>query len=473
MLVRYNALAAIDATGLHIAPASLLLHADRLHADDEAPESSRSASLAPHPSLPANTLHANLRLEALAKPDEIDAHLRELGTTPARTIKVVDAILTPALVNAHTHLDLTHIGPQPFDPAEGFTGFIRLVLSRRLTELHDINRSIAQGASLSLAGGVVAVGDIAGVVESKPSVWPLLALAGTPLHGVSFLEYFGIGESEEAGVHDSRAAIKEAASRHPANSRIRLGLQPHAPYTASPRLYVEASAHAHGAQRNGVYRMLASTHLAESPEERELITKSKGAFRQFLERVGWWNRAVEKGFVGSESPISFFFCNCSILGAMQVPFVLAHVNNCDDSDLRDLANSPHSIAYCPRSSSYFRNHEHFGPHRYRDMLAAGINVCLGTDSVINLPNGDRISTLDEARFLFARDGFDARELLAMATIRGARALGLPETAFRFSRGDTLAGLLAIPVESDSRNPWEAILRSTDGPRLIALHSEPL
>lgn len=469
MLVRYNAPAAIDATGLHIAPASLLLHVDRLHADDEAPESSRlNADI-----LPANTLHANLRVEALAKPDEIDAHLRALGTTPARTIQVVDAILTPALVNAHTHLDLTHIGPQPFDPAEGFTGFIRLVLSRRLTELHDINRSIALGTSLSLAGGVVAVGDIAGVVESKPSVWPLLALASTPLHGVSFLEYFGIGESEEAGVHDSRAAIKEAASRHPANSRIRLGLQPHAPYTASPRLYVEASAHAHGAQRNGVYRMLASTHLAESPEERELITKSKGPFRQFLERVGWWNRAVEKGFVGSESPISFFFCNCSILGAMQVPFVLAHVNNCDDSDLRDLANSPHSIAYCPRSSSYFRNHEHFGPHRYRDMLAAGINVCLGTDSVINLPTADRISTLDEARFLFARDGFDAHELLAMATIRGARALGLPETAFRFSRGDTLAGLLAIPVESDSRNPWEAILRSTDGPQLIALHSEPL
>ncbi len=473
MLVRYNAPAAIDATGLHIAPASLLLHVDRLHADDEAPESSRSDSSSRHPTLPPNTLHANLRLEALATPTEIDAHLRALGATPDRTIKIIDAILTPALVNAHTHLDLTHIGPQPFDPAEGFTGFIRLVLSRRLTDLHDINRSIALGASLSLAGGVVAVGDIAGVVASKPSVWPMLALANTPLHGVSFLEYFGIGESEEAGVHDSRAAIKEAASRHPANSRIRLGLQPHAPYTASLRLYLEASAHAHGAQRNGVYPMRVSTHLAESPEERELITRGKGPFRQFLERVGWWNRAVEKRFIGSESPISYFFCNCSILGEMQAPFLLAHVNNCSNSDLRDLANSPHSIAYCPRSSSYFRNHEHFGPHRYRDMLAAGINVCLGTDSVINLPNADRLSSLDEARFLFARDGFDPRELLAMATIRGARALGLPETAFRFSQGDTLAGLLAIPVASNSPNPWEAILRSTDDPQLIALHSQPL
>jgi cytosine/adenosine deaminase-related metal-dependent hydrolase len=219
--------------------------------------------------------------------------------------------------------------------------------------------------------------------------------------------------------------------------------------------------------------MRVSTHLAESPEERELITRGKGPFRQFLERVGWWNRAVEKRFVGSESPISYFFCNCSILGEMQAPFLLAHVNNCSNSDLRDLANSPHSIAYCPRSSSYFRNHEHFGPHRYRDMLAAGINVCLGTDSVINLPNAHRLSTLDEARFLFARDGFDPRELLAMATIRGARALGLPETAFRFSQGDTLAGLLAIPVESDAHNPWEAILRSTDDPQLIALHSQPL
>jgi cytosine/adenosine deaminase-related metal-dependent hydrolase len=485
MLVRYNAPAAIDATGLHIAPASLLLHVDRLHADDEAPESSRSDSSSRHPTLPPNTLHANLRVEALATPTEIDAHLRALGATPARTIKIIDAILTPALVNAHTHLDLTHIGPQPFDPAEGFTGFIRLVLSRRLSDEQAIRESVKQGAALSLRGGVAAVGDIAGVVAGKPSLFATLAMLETPLKGVSFVEFFGMG----ANASEQLAALATCLQSSPARAlpeaqRSMIGVQPHAPYTVSSRLYDETHemAEVYAAENAvNVTGMLAwslrvSTHLAETPEEHEFIAKGTGPFRAFLERVGWWQDSLAQHFGNRDTPVQHW--TRTGLGSSW-PTLLAHVNDCSDADIEWLRALPehtehkHSIAYCPRSSSYFRNHEHFGPHRYRDMLAAGINVCLGTDSVINLPNAHRLSTLDEARFLFARDGFDPRELLAMATIRGARALGLPETAFRFSQGDTLAGLLAIPVESDAHNPWEAILRSTDDPQLIALHSQPL
>ena len=117
---------------------------------------------------------------------------------------------------------------------------------------------------------------------------------------------------------------------------------------------------------------------------------------------------------------------------------------------RVLAETGTSVAYCPRSSHYFRNHESFGPHRYRDMLAAGINVCLGTDSIVNLPpdESDRLSTLDETRFLCRRDGTDPLTLLRMATVNGARALDLDPDLFIFRSGlpHPVAGLIALPLD---------------------------
>ncbi len=487
MLLRINAAAAIDGVGTHVARASMLLRLESPLAESE------------HARLPSNTIHARLRIQALATPAEIDARLASHGAKPDRVIDKPDAILIPALVNAHAHLDLTHIGPRPFDASLGFTGFIRLVLANRLDQRDAIERSIAHGAMLSLRGGVAAVGDIAGVVLGLPSAWASDCLAQTPLHGVSHLEFFGMGNNEVGQIAALRKAFDDrdeldggddGGSTNGSGSEVKslrtqLGLQPHAPYTASPGMYYFAQ---QWSNKTGHGPWL-STHLAETPEEHELIGHATGPFRGFLERVGWWNDSVAELFGTGRSPIAYF---CSRLsqedaqGTSKSGYVLAHVNDCSDADLQLLAASSHSIAYCPRSSSYFRNHEHFGPHRYREMLAAGINVCLGTDSVINLPDAERISTLDEARFLFARDGLDARTLLAMATVRGARALGLPEDCFAFrsslhadnrqpDQAVSPAGVVAVACDSEAtaRNPWEALMRSQAPPEMLALHSDAL
>jgi cytosine/adenosine deaminase-related metal-dependent hydrolase len=78
------------------------------------------------------------------------------------------------------------------------------------------------------------------------------------------------------------------------------------------------------------------------------------------------------------------------------PVLLAHVNYADDADLELLAGSSASVVYCPRTHAFFGH----APHRYREMLARGINVCLGTDS---LASNDTLSILDEMRFLRMMD----------------------------------------------------------------------
>src|SRR5262249_13659344 len=98
--------------------------------------------------------------------------------------------------------------------------------------------------------------------------------------------------------------------------------------------------------------------------------------------------------------------------------LLAHGNYLAGDQIAELARSECSVAYCPRAHRFFGH----PPHPWREMLAAGINVCVGTDS---LASNESLSILDELRFLRRMyPEVSARTLLEMGTIRAARALGL-------------------------------------------------
>ena len=211
-----------------------------------------------------------------------------------------------------------------------------------------------------------------------------------------------------------------------------MGVQPHAPYSAGPDLYRAALASG----------LPLSTHLAESMAERELLTRGTGPMRAFLESIGVWSDEVAARFGAARTSVDFLR---EFVGSGEA-IVLAHVNDADDADLELLARSRCSVVYCPRSHEYFGNDVELGPHRYREMLASGINVALGTDSIINVPEEEshRLSTLDEMRLLWERDGTDPQTLLRMATVNGARALGLNESLFDFSAGE-IAGVAAVDV----------------------------
>lgn len=455
-LFRFNAGAVVDGVGTCVSPASMLIECEETNS----------------PVHDAVTLGTSgvLRVVYVGEPARVDALLREKCWTPARVAERPGCVLTPGFVNAHAHLDLTHIGPREFDPAQGFTGFIKVVLANRLTEEAAVVDSIARGVSLSLKGGVVAVGDIGGVIAGQPTLVPYRALRQSPIFGVSYLEFFGLGTVEDVNLQALERLCDEWHRDYSSSEdeySVRLGLQPHAPYTASPRLYMRAG---EIARERG---LKLCTHLAETPEEREFIKSASGPFRAFLERVGWWPAGVSAGSISDAAgqgltPVVYFEKHLQRAQSC----LLAHVNDASDADIAMLAAGGHSVVYSPRSSSYFRNHEYFGPHQYREMLKAGVNVCLGTDSVINLPSSERISTLDEMRLLYCRDAMDARELLAMATVRGARALGLHESRFSFAVPSEIAGIVAVPVSSGVKgaDALRGIMESDSRPELLAISS---
>jgi 5-methylthioadenosine/S-adenosylhomocysteine deaminase len=89
------------------------------------------------------------------------------------------------------------------------------------------------------------------------------------------------------------------------------------------------------------------------------------------------------------------------------------------------------------------------------MLAAGVNVCLGTDS---LACNSSLSILDEVRFLQrAAPDCPPRHLLEMATINGMRALGLDSDLGTLTV-NKLADWVALPLDGPHEDPMDAVTR---------------
>ncbi|MEK6701122.1 MAG: amidohydrolase family protein [Planctomycetota bacterium] len=440
---RIDALAAADATGLLAAPASVMVHVDPL---------ARETILA-RPGTASSVVRGRLSVRVMSR-GQADS---EPADGVIRVHRPADVIL-PGLVNAHTHLDLTSVGP--LESARGnFPVFIDHVRANRPGEDSDIEASVARGVELCLAGGVVAVGDIAGAPRGRPSLTPFSALSRSPLQGVSFLEFFGIGLGEDAAwdrlltVANSPAAL--------GGSAVRLGLQPHAPYSVSPRLHARALALA--SER----RLPICTHLAESPAEHEFIAHATGPQRRLLESIGLWTPDLLADVGRGKSPVEH-------LARWLSPQTTAvHLNDVSDQDLAILTQTSPRVIYCPRSSAYFDAPAHFGPHRYREMLGAGLTVALGTDSILNLPESSNltarggISTLDEMRLLFRRDATPSLTLLAMATTHGAGILHLPEAGVLLSGGSPM-GVIAVPARTAAPNPLDGACLSDDPAELLFL-----
>ncbi|MFG0246187.1 MAG: amidohydrolase family protein [Phycisphaerales bacterium JB052] len=381
-------------------------------------------------------------------------------STPVMTLH--DQFVLPALVNAHTHLDLTHIGPQPHQPGDGFVSWVDMIRTNRAAEDDEIMNCVRLGIEKSLAGGVIAVGDIAGAPAGRLSDAPARALAESPLNGVSYLEFFGFGSSAAGAIRRISAYLQ---SRAPIihdqldTTGVRLGLQPHATNTVDLAVYrwVTLAAQARG--------MPLCTHLAETPEEREFIAHATGPQRDMLERFGVWDDSA-LGYIGKgKHPIEH------LRSALETqPYLVAHVNDADDAGIETLARTKTSVAYCPRASAYFDAPRHFGPHRYRDMLQAGINVCLGTDSIVNLDTHDRISTLDDMRALHQGGDHDARRLLSMGTTNGASALHLDPERYTIRAGSRPIGLISIPVDPEVSDGacWSNAMQSNTAPNWLYL-----
>lgn len=360
--------------------------------------------------------------------------------------------IMPGFVNVHAHLEYTVMRGLIEDLA--FFPWIRTLtaLKTRLS-LDDWIASATMGAAEMLAGGITTVADACDAGAS------LAALLVSGQRGIVFREVFGIEreptpENILIALKRKMVAMEEQIERHHAEDRVALGISPHAPYTVSGDLFRELATYAN---RKGYLQCI---HVAESPAENELIRRGTGPFAEMFSARGIpWK-------IPGVSPVRYIADH----GGFDAPTLAVHAVHVDKTDADLLADKGVSVAHCPKSNGKLG--AGFAP--VKSLLKAGIRVGLGTDSVVSNNTTDMFEEMRHAVFTARSreqkpDALSARDALHMATLGGARALGMDREIGSLMRGKRadlcvvrLDGLHLTPTADD--NPLAALVyaaRSSD------------
>ena len=230
--------------------------------------------------------------------------LRREFTGPLRDLGEI--VLLPGLINAHCHLDYTHMAGL-FPPQKSFCDWIKLITTEKAHWIFsDYADSWIAGAKMLLQSGTTTVADIEAVPELLPDVWN-----ATPLRVFSFLEMTGIrSRRDPAAILAEAVAIMDAQPPHRGDT----GLSPHAPYSTSPRLLETTAALA----RKRKLRLV--THIAESATEFEMFTEGRGEMFDWLRR----NRRDMSDCDG-RSPVQHL-ARCNALGSHLLAVHVNHLN---------------------------------------------------------------------------------------------------------------------------------------------------
>ncbi len=369
------------------------------------------------------------RIRSVAPFQDLRPHVRK------QAVDLGDVIVLPGLVNAHCHLDYTDMAGK-LAPTKAFTDWIAAILAFKSDwSYSDYARSWLRGAKQLLHSGTTTVADIEAMPDLLPEVWE-----ATPLRVISFLEMTGIKSGRPPREILREAVAKIESLKHP---RHRAALSPHATYSTRGELLRLTA----GMARRR--KISVSIHVAESVQEFEMFLEAKGKMYQWLARNGRDNSDCGLG-----SPVAHLARN-QLLGEN---VIAVHVNYLARGDATLLAKNRTHVVHCPRSHEYFRHR----PFERERLARAGVNLCLGTDSLATTRKSGKpkpeLDMFAEMRTLADEDkSVSPAEILAMATVNGARALGLKGKIGELVPG-SLADLIAIPFNGKPAHALEGVLK---------------
>lgn len=375
---------------------------------------------------------------------------RELAAAhvAGQSIDFGDAVLLPPMANAHTHLELTGYpswcGAWQDKPAPGsFIGWIRhLIRIKRNLPRESYAASIRAGIRACLRSGCAAVGDVLSMHAARA------AYQGSPLLGRLYFELLG----QDPAVARRQLAALDALFDEAPFGRLTAGLSPHSPYTLAPAVFDELLAHARRKH------WPVSLHLAESPEEVAFLTTACGAIaEQLYPFVGWQEQLPEAAGL---RPVPYLMARTPL----PQPLLLAHGVQVTAAEVAQIKSCRASLVLCPRSNAQLG----VGKAPVAAYRQAGVPLALGTDSLASVPT---LSLWDE--LAFAQEWFpavmSAQDWLEVATLGGARALGLAERMGSLAAGRPATfQVVATPAAADAASLVARLCAAGPKTRVLAL-----
>ncbi len=309
-----------------------------------------------------------------------------------------DTLLLPGLINAHIHLELSHLAflAQRQQRPATFTGWIEEMLCER--ERLGATGSQVTAAALEVLNlqhrhGVVALADIGNTDTC------LEIQAGFPGIVQSYLELLGL----------SRAAAERSLDVLAGQDDSRM-CTAHAPYSTHRQLIVALKERA---RRLG-HRF--PIHVAEPAVEEELVCHGSGEIADFLRRRGFWDGSFQSAGIDNAGSVQYL----NQLGVLDADTLCVHCVHVRKEAIQIMARQQVKICLCPGSNRFLG----VGKAPVADFLAAGLLPALGTDSLSSNPE---VSLWREMHILRQdHPVISDRSIVAMATLGGARALGLEQ-----------------------------------------------
>ncbi len=317
-------------------------------------------------------------------------------------------IIIPGFINSHTHTDLTI---KSDDKTPGvFSKWVMSLIEKRKSFSPDKQKRLRIKAFKEfIKSGTTLIGDII-PLDSFYNINDLLLKTKLVPKVKGFIELRGLDpRSSHAILNEFKAFYKKRKDILRENENyFSLGISPHSIYSVSEELFKEII------KENSKIRLKVAIHASEHLAETLFISGNGGDIAVNLLPALNLTK-FSKPLKTFSSPISYL----DYLKILNQNTSIIHANEINDEDVEIIKKSGANIIHCPRSNAFFNSKK----LPLKKILDRGITVSLGTDS---LYSNKTLNILDELRYAKKiHSDISSKDLFAMATINGAKALSFP------------------------------------------------
>lgn len=353
-------------------------------------------------------------------------------------IDLGEQVILPGLINSHCHLDYTLMSGILGRP-DSFTSWIQSMIKLKQSwSEKDFQKSWNIGfQNISKTGTTWVADTISHPTRFDPN--------NPPSEGSNLFPFYELIHLEGSPLDSSiLAQTAESIDLLLYDEGQRAGISPHAPYTTTPRLWESISNHPIFANSP------ISMHLSESIEEFELFTTGSGNMYDMFKAIHHLPQW------GKGSPVQLM----EEIGILEKGMIVVHANCLKEGDAAHLASNKIHVVHCPRSHAYFQ-HPSFP---MAELQAHNINIALGTDSLASVAKDhfpDSLSLFHEMRLLSeGQNAVQPETILEMATLNGAKALGLQEEVGSLEPGKS-ADWISLPWKGKKETLMDQVIGFTD------------
>ena len=325
-------------------------------------------------------------------------------------IEIFNGILSPGFINCHCHLELSHMkGIVP--PKTGLVDFVQQVMSKR-NESAETKLTAMQNAEQELYNsGTVAIGDICNTTDS------ISIKQKSKIRFHNFIEVSGfVDAAAEKRFTDAKKIQAEFRIQ---NSKFKISLSPHAPYSVSKTLFQLLN--------NETQNQLITIHNQECTAEDELYKSKTGGFLNLYKNFGIDISGFEP--TGKSSLQSWFpyFTN----GQSKILVHNTFISQDDIEFLQTTNDQRPTTNFCICANANLYIEQKMPPI---DLLQRNnCTIVIGTDSYAS---NWQLNILEEIKTIQQQTSntIPLQEILQWATINGAKALQVEENLGSFEKG---------------------------------------